>query len=155
MGRELELIKCEDVVAIDGRGIGILQECAKVFARTGEVGWIWRGMEGVLPCAVVVQVGAEGFVGGFPQSVGGEVEGNGEMLVLLDSGTKPLLAVLSEVIVGQERHCQWNIWLWRREVAVDQGFVKDVESSAAARFFQICGHAPYCVHLEVCVAAAS
>ena len=32
MGRELELIKCEDVVAIDGRGIGILQECAKVIA---------------------------------------------------------------------------------------------------------------------------
>ena len=155
MGRELELIKCEDVVAIDGRGIGILQECAKVIACTGEVGWIWRGTEGVLPCAVVVQVGAEGFVGGFPQSVGGEVEGNGEMLVLLDGGTKPLLAVLSEVIVGQEGHCQWNIWLWRREVAVDQGFVEDVESSAAARFFQIRGHAPYCVHLEVCVAVAS
>ena len=66
----------------------------------------------------------------------------------------PLLAVLSEVIVGQEGHCQWNIWLWRREVAVDQGLVEDVESSAAARFFQICGHTPDCIHLEVRVAAA-
>ena len=43
-------------------------------------------------------------MGGFSQSVGGEVEGNGELLVLLDGGTKPLLAVLSKVVVGQERH---------------------------------------------------
>ena len=43
----------------------------------------------------------------------------------------------------------------RREVAVDQGFVEDVKSSAAARFFQICGHTPDCIHLEVRVAAAS
>ena len=46
------------------------------------------------------KVGAEGFLGGFPQSVGGEVEGNGEMLVLLDGGTKPLLAVLGKVVMG-------------------------------------------------------
>ena len=155
MCRELELVKCKDVVAIDGRGIGILQEGAKVIACTGEVCWIWRGVEGVLPCAVVVQVGAEGFVGGFPQSMGGEVEGNGEMLVLLDGGTKPLLAVLGEVVMGQEGHCQWDVWLRWREVAVDQGFVEDVKSSAAARFLQICGHTPDCVHLDVRVAAAS
>ena len=155
MCRELELVQCKDVVAVDGGGIGILQEGAKVIACTGEVCWIWRGVEGVLPCAVVMQVGAEGFVGGFSQSVGGEVEGNGELLVLLDGSTKPLLAVLSEVVVGQEGHCQWDVWFWRREVAVDQGFVEDVESSAAARFFQVCGHAPDCIDFEVRVAAAS
>ena len=94
-------------------------------------------------------------MGGFPQSVGGEVEGNGEMFVLLDGGTKPLLAVLGKVFVGQEGHCQWDVRFWWREVAVDQGFVEDVESSAAARFFQVCGHTPDCIHLEVRVAAAA
>ena len=57
MCRELELVKCKNVVAIDGGGIGILQEGAKMIACAGEVCWIWRGVEGVLPCAVVVQVG--------------------------------------------------------------------------------------------------
>ena len=55
-------------------------------------------------------------------------------------------------------HC-WqgtvNGMFWRREVAVDQGFVEDVESSAAARFFQVCGHAPDWIDFEVRVAAAS
>ena len=83
------------------------------------------------------------------------MEGNGEMLVLLDGGTKPLLAVLGKVVMGQEGHCQWDVWLWWREIAVEQGFVENVKSSAAARFFQIRGHTPYCIHLEVCVAAAS
>ena len=155
MCRELELAKCKDVVAVDGRGIGNLQEGAKVIAGAGEVGRIWRGVEGVFPCAVVVQVGAEGFVGGFSQSVGGEVEGNGEMLVLLDGSTKPLLAVLGKVVMGQEGHCQWDVWFWWREVAVDQGFVEDVESTAAARFFEVCSHAPDCIDFEVRVAAAS
>ena len=100
-------------------------------------------------------MGAQGFVGGFPQSVRGEVEGYGELLVLLDGGAKPLLAVLGKVVMGQEGHCQWDVWLWWCEIAVDQGFVENVESSAAARFFQIRGHAPYCIHFEVCVAAAS
>ena len=54
MRRELELIKCEDVMAVDGRGLWILQEGAKVIACTGEFCGIWRGVEGVLPRAVVV-----------------------------------------------------------------------------------------------------
>ena len=54
MCRELELIKCEDVMAVDGRGLRILQEGAKVIAGTGEVCGIRWGVEGVLPCAVVV-----------------------------------------------------------------------------------------------------
>ena len=57
MCRELELVKCKNVVAIDGGGIGILQEGAKMIACAGEVCWIWRRVEGVLPCAVVMQVG--------------------------------------------------------------------------------------------------
>ena len=77
------------------------------------------------------------------------------MLVLLDGGTKPLLAVLGKVVMGQEGHCQWDVRLWWREVAVDQGFVENVKGSAAARFFQIRGHTPDCIHLEVRVAAAS
>ena len=77
------------------------------------------------------------------------------MLVLLDGGTKPLLAVLGKVVMGQEGRCQWDVRLWWCEIAVDQGFVENVESAAAARLVQIRGHAPYCVHLEVCVAAAS
>ena len=32
MCRELELVKCENVVAVDGGGIGILQEGAKMIA---------------------------------------------------------------------------------------------------------------------------
>ena len=155
MCRELELVKCKDVVAVDGGGIGILQEGAKVIACTGEICWIWRGVEDVLPCAVVMQVGAEGFVGGFPQSVGGKVEGNGELLVLLNGSTEPLLAVLSEIVMGQEGHCQWDVLFWRREVAVDQGFVEDVEGSTAARFFQVGGHTPDCINFEVSVTAAS
>ena len=128
MWRELELVKCKDVVAVDGRGIGILQEGAQVIACTGKVRWIWWGVEGVFPCAVVV---------------------------LLDGSTKPLLAVLGKVVMGQEGHCQWDVWFWWREVAVDQGFVEDVEGSAAAGFFQVCGHAPDCIDFEVRVASAS
>ena len=52
--RELELVQCKDVVAVDGGGIRILQEGAKVIACTREVCWIRRGVEGVLPCAVVM-----------------------------------------------------------------------------------------------------
>ena len=66
-----------------------------------------------------------------------------------------MLAVLGKVVMGQERHCQWDVWLWWREIAVEQGFVENVKGSAAARFFQIRGHTPDCIHLEVCVAAAS
>ena len=83
------------------------------------------------------------------------MEGDGEVLVLLDGSAKPLLAVLGEIVVGQEWHCQWNIWFWRCEVAVEKGFVEDVESSAAAGFFKVCGHAPDCVDFKVRVAAAS
>ena len=54
MCRELELIKCKNVVAVGGGGVRILQESTKMIACAGEVCWIWRGVEGVLPCAVVM-----------------------------------------------------------------------------------------------------
>ena len=58
MCRELELIKCKNVVAVDGGGVRILQESAKVATariwQVREVCGIWRGVEGVFPCAVVV-----------------------------------------------------------------------------------------------------
>ena len=92
---------------------------------------------------------------GFAQSVGGEVEGDGQVLVLLNGSTEPLLAVLGEIVVGQEWYCQWNIWFWRCEVAVEEGFVEDVESSAAAGFFKVCGHAPDGIDFKVRVAATS
>ena len=91
---------------------------------------------------------------GFAQSVGGE-EGNGQALVLLNGGTEPLLAVFGEIVVGQEWHCQWNIWFWRREIAVEEGFVDDVKSPAAAGFFKIGGHAPDGVDFKVRATAAS
>ena len=31
------------------------------------------------------------------------------MLVLLDGGLQPLLTMLGEVIVGEERYCKWKI----------------------------------------------
>ena len=83
------------------------------------------------------------------------MEGDGEVLVLLNGSTKPLLAVLGEIVVGQEWHCQWNSWFWRCEVAVEKGCVEDVESSAAAGFFKVCGHAPDGIDFKVRVAAAS
>ena len=56
----------------------------------------------------------------------GEVEGNGQVLVLLNGSSEPLLAVLGEIFMGQKWDCEWNIWLGRRKVAVEQGFVDDV-----------------------------
>ena len=42
---------------------------------------------------------------GFTYAMGWEVKGYGQMLVLLDGGTEPLLAVFGKVIMRQERHC--------------------------------------------------
>ena len=92
---------------------------------------------------------------GFAQSVGWEVEGNGQVLVLLNGSTEPLLAVFGEIVVGQKWHCQWYIGFWRREVAVEEGFVDDVKSSAAAGFFKVGGHASNGIDFKVRVAAAS
>ena len=33
------------------------------------------------------------------------MQGDSKVLVVLYSGTEPLLAMLGEVVVGQERHC--------------------------------------------------
>ena len=114
-----------------------------------------EGMEGILPCAVVVQLGPQGFVCGLTKAVRGEVEGDGQVLVLLNGGTEPLLAVLGEIVVGQEGHGQGEVRFWWCEVAVEEGFVDDVESSAAAGFFKVGGHTPDGVDFKVRVTAAS
>ena len=85
----------------------------------------------------------------------GEVEGDSQVFVVLNGGTEPLLAMLGEIFVGQERHCQWDVRFGWCEVAVEEGFVDDVESSTAAGFFEVGGHAPDGVDFKVGVAAAS
>ena len=64
------------------------------------------------------------------------------MLVLLDGGTEPLLAMFCEVLVRQERRSERNVWLGWCKIAEKERFVDDVECSAAAWFFEIGGHAP-------------
>ena len=83
------------------------------------------------------------------------MKGNGQVLVLLNGSSEPLLAVFGEVVVGQKWHGKWNIWFWRREVAVEEGFVDDVKSSAAAGFLKVGGHTPDGIDFKVRIAAAS
>ena len=54
------------------------------------------------------------------------MEGNCQALVLLNGSSEPSLAVLGEIVVGEKWDCEWNVWLGRRKVAVEQGFVDDV-----------------------------
>ena len=82
------------------------------------------------------------------------MKGNGQVLVLLNGSSEPLLAVFGEIVVGQNWHGKWNIWFWRREVAVEEGFVDDVKSSAAAGFLKVGGHTPDGIDFKVGVAAA-
>ena len=85
----------------------------------------------------------------------GEVEGNGQVLVLLNCGAEPLLAVFGKVVVGQEGYCQWDIGFWRREIAIKKSFVNDVKCSAAAGFLKVGSHASNGVDFQVCMSAAS
>ena len=43
---------------------------------------------------------------GFAETVGWQVKGNSEVLVVLDGGAQPLLGVLGEVVMGEERNCK-------------------------------------------------
>ena len=86
--------------------------------------------------------------------MGWEVKGYGQMLVLLDGGTEPLLAVFGKVVVRQERHRQRDVGFWWCKIAIKEGFVDDVESSAAAWFFEIGGHTPDGIDFELSVATA-
>ena len=83
------------------------------------------------------------------------MQGDSKVLVVLYSRTEPLLAMLDEVVVGQERHCQWDVGFGWCEVAIQEGFVDDVESPTAAWFFKVGGHAPDGVDFKVRVAAAT
>ena len=70
-------------------------------------------------------------------------------------GAEPLLTVLGKVVVGEKWHSQWNIGLWWGEVAVEKGFVDDVEGSAATRFLEVGGHTPNRINFQVSVSAAA
>ena len=48
------------------------------------------------------------------------------MLVLLDSGLEPLLAVSGEIVMRQEWYCKREVRLGRCQVAVMKGFVDNV-----------------------------
>ena len=68
-----------------------------------------------------------------------EVEGNGQMFVLLNGGAEPLLAVFCKVVMRQERHGERDVRFGWCKITEKEGFVDDVESSAAAWFFEIGG----------------
>ena len=77
------------------------------------------------------------------------------MLVLLNGGAEPLLAMFCEVVVRQERHSERDVRLGWCKIAEKEGFVDDVECPATAWFFQIGGHAPDGIDFEVCMTAAA
>ena len=77
------------------------------------------------------------------------------MFVLLDGGPQPLLAMLREIWVRQEGHCEGNIGLGRSQISVMECFVDNVQCSCATWFFKVCGHASYGIDFEVCVAATA
>ena len=110
-------------------------------------------MQSAFPGSVVVELRPEGLVGGFTEAVGGKVQWDGEVFVLLDGGTQPLLAMFCKVVVRQKGYGKWNVRLWWGEVL--EGFVDNAWCPAAAWFFQICGHSAYGVDFKVCVAAAA
>ena len=61
---------------------------------------------------MVVQLGGECLVGCFAKPVSRQVQGYGKMFVLLYGGLEPLLSVLEEVVMSEERHCEWHVWTW-------------------------------------------
>ena len=62
------------------------------------------------------------------------------MLVLLDGGLSPLLALLGEVVVSQEWYCKGNVGLGRCQISVVKCFVDNVQGAAATWLFEIGGH---------------
>ena len=64
------------------------------------------------------------------------------MFVLLDGGAEPLLTVFGKVFARQEGHCERDVGFGWCEIAIEKGFVDDVEGSAAAGFFKVGGHTP-------------
>ena len=71
-------------------------------------------------------------MGGFSEPMGGQVEGDGKVFVLLDSGLKPLLGVLEEVLVSEERDREGDVGSWWCQVAVFERLMNNVESRLAA-----------------------
>ena len=70
--------------------------------------------------------GGCGAAPGFAHAVGGKVEWNSKVLVFLNGGSQPLLAVFGEVPVCEERRSEWNVGFGWSQVAVVKCFVDDV-----------------------------
>ena len=71
----------------------------------------------------------------------GKVEWDGQTLVLLDGGLEPLLAMLGEIIMSQERYCKRNVGLGRCQIPVVKCFVDNAQGSSTTWFFKVGGHA--------------
>ena len=111
-----------------------VEETSEVGARRGRLPsaiWCACTWPSCLPCAESCAVGNEGSCGLL--HVGGETGGGEEWPM------EPKCFVKS---VRQERHSERNVWLGWCKIAEKEGFVDDVECSAAAWFFEIGGHAP-------------
>ena len=75
---------------------------------------------------MVVELRPQCLVSSFAHAVGGKVQWNGQMLVLLYGGPQPLLTVLCEVLVCEEWHREWGVGFGWSQVAVVKCFVDDV-----------------------------
>lgn len=103
-------------------------------------------MQSAFPGSVVVELRPEGLVGGFTEAVGGKVQWDGEVLVLLGGGSQPLLAMFCEVVMCQKRHSEWNVRLGWGKVAVLEIMCSARLRPGSSRFEAI---------LQVCAAAAA
>ena len=70
-----------------------------------------------------MELGSQGLVSCFTYAMGWKVEGYGQMLVLLDGDTEPLLAVFGKVIARQERHRQRNVGFGWSKIAIKEALL--------------------------------
>ena len=127
-------------MVVDRGSVVIKYNGFEVSASAWQVGGSRRSVQGVFPGAVIVQVSSEGLVGRFPQTVSGQVERDGQVLVLLDCGFEPLFTVSGKLVVGQKRHSEGDVRLGRGEVAILEGLVDSMECSTASRLLQVGCH---------------
>ena len=77
------------------------------------------------------------------------------MLMLLDGGLQPLLAVLGEVWMSQKRHGERKVGFWRGQVPVVECFVDNVQGAGATWFFKVGCHTSNGVDFKVSVTATA
>ena len=76
-------------MAVGGGTVWISQECAEVLAGTTKVAGIRWSEEAVFPWPAFVELSTQGLVSGFAGAVCGQVERNGEVLVVSDGRQAP------------------------------------------------------------------